>query len=704
VLDVTNVTISGDYSTDLTPFSLAVGETRTLTVTYAPTTDGTRAGDLVLESNATGMPSLTVPLTGEGLYPPIAGVDPASIETALPPNGNRTKTVEVCNTGGSDLVFTASVATTPGAEGVASTPWVELPKGDESDNGAGDGLFIDRSGGPDIFGYEFRDSDEPGGPVFDWVDITTVGTPVFGGYGDDSNEGPVPIGFDFPFYGDNFNTLQVCTNGWLSFTSTRTTYSNPSSLPNSGSTIPENLLAVFFDDMVVDPPRTGGDVYSYNDGSRFIVQYKSHRRIGAFDAPYYDFEVILYPNGTIVYQYLQFGSTTNSATIGIQNGTKDDGLLVSYNESGYLHPDMAIEFSAGPDWINVSPEMGVVPAGECTSLDVGLNSTGLEDGDHEATLTVASNDPFNSPIDVPVLLHVGYTDLDYIDVEPNTLNLSSNGRTIRAALQLPPMYDPQNIVIDTVSIGGQLYANPAPISYEDNNGDGVMELIVKFDRATFEAMVPEGDNVPVTVTGEVMDETWFIGTDYIRTIRPNVTAPNGGEYLIAGDVIDITWDAPALAAAQSYTVWLSGDSGETWTELATGLTETTMSWTVPASLTTQARVRVFALDSRGVMGYDTSDSDFIIAGALYPPGAVRTLLMQRSGADLAMEWKRPVEDLQHGPVSHYRILRATTPQGPFEEIATTTAETLTEPLDATGAASLVFYKVVATNPAGDAAE
>jgi Abnormal spindle-like microcephaly-assoc'd, ASPM-SPD-2-Hydin len=34
------------------------------------------------------------------------------------------------------------------------------------------------AGGPDVFGYKFKDSDEPGGPTFSWTDITGTGTPV----------------------------------------------------------------------------------------------------------------------------------------------------------------------------------------------------------------------------------------------------------------------------------------------------------------------------------------------------------------------------------------------------------------------------------------------------------------------------------------------------------------------------------------------
>jgi len=199
------------------------------------------------------------------------------------------------------------------------------------------------AGGPDAFGYTWIDSDELGGPVFDWVDITAIGTPVgFPAYQDDGNVGPIPLGFSFPFYGSFFDQVYVSSNGWLSFTnSTLRTFTNQP-LPNSGSTVPENLLAVWWDDMVYDES-DGNFAFYYSDGSRFVADFYI-RRIAAFTPPFYRFQVILYPDGRIVYQYLGLGPTLNSATIGIQNGTKDDGLTVVHNDGSYAHESLAILF------------------------------------------------------------------------------------------------------------------------------------------------------------------------------------------------------------------------------------------------------------------------------------------------------------------------------------------------------------------------
>ncbi len=65
--------------------------------------------------------------------------------------------------------------------------------------------------------YNFCDSNSgsENAPVYNWVEISDVGTNL--GLTDDSHITDVGIGFGFPYYGEVFNSMTVCSNGWHSF-------------------------------------------------------------------------------------------------------------------------------------------------------------------------------------------------------------------------------------------------------------------------------------------------------------------------------------------------------------------------------------------------------------------------------------------------------------------------------------------------------
>jgi hypothetical protein len=255
-------------------------------------------------------------------------------------------------------------------------------------------------------------------------------------------------------------------------------------------------------------------------------------------------------------------------------------------------------------------------------------------------------------------------------------------------------------VISSVSLYGVLFADPAPIEFADENGDGVDELILHFDRAAFQSLVPEGDQVQVTVTGEVADTVWFKGTDTIRAIRPTVTHPNGGELVATGTVASVSWIPPDWPRPVTYVVLLSRDGGVSWEELAADVSTTSYSWSVEGAGTARARVRVVAIGDGEVLGSDTSDSDFAIDGPALLPGRVTSLRVRSSDTDVVLGWQRPAPDSAHGPVEFYRVLRSTSAQSLFDEIATTTMESYSDPFAGQPAGGTIFYRVEAVNVAG----
>jgi hypothetical protein len=694
-----NATISSDLA-DVTPASSAIvippmGSLK-LDVSYAPSVAGTIAGTLEILSNDPDEPLLSIDLTGSALDPPVAEADPASLEAALPPFSElpKNKTIHLANSGASDLVWSNSVVeilSTSDAVG----QWVERPKGYESDNGAG-ASSIEHFGGPDAFGYRYVDSDEPNGPLFSWIDISDAERSVHL-TGDDQNSGPVSIGFTFPFYGETFTSLRICTNGWLSLTSEKTTFSNPDSLPNGGFSVPENLIAPFWDDLHL----RGVQRISYHgDETRFVVQYSGVDRFSS--AADLTFQVVLYPTGRIVFQYLSMSGVLDSATTGIQNANRTVGLLVNYNQT-YIHDGLAVEIAPIPGRLSLDPTNGVIPPGGFTDIQLDFSSVELHENDYAALVSINSNDPATPTIDVPVAFHVKEVELDHVDIDPNTLNLSSNGKTIRALLQLPPEYDPHEVIVTSVSINGELFANPAPVSFEDETGDGVEELALKFDRETFDQLVPEGIDVPLTVTGEVEDTVWFTGTDTIRAIRPQVTAPNGGEIYVVGETVSFSWVAANWEGAVTYDVILSRDGGDSWELLASDIDGTEYTWEVDGLTTSEGLIRVFTSSGGGIIGYDTSDASFTISD-VFPPRQVTTLQLRSDAVEVILEWLSPPTDPTHGPAEQYRVLRSFSSQGPFVEVGTTTVEQYHDPHAGHGSETQVFYKVVPVNMGGEATD
>jgi len=490
-LHVTSITVDHpEITLDATSATIPPFGAVTVLARYVPESVGPLSGALRIESDDPDEPSISIELAGVALGAPVAEVDPPAVRATLPPGGgtgtgtSTTKTVHLHNTGDSDLVWTGDLY---------------------------ESLAIEQAGGPDAFGYRFEDSREAGGPGFDWVDIETTGLAVPLAH-DDANSGPIRLGFDFPFYGKDFGFVYVSADGWLSFTSDMTSYSNSDSLPDAGFSVPENLVAPFWDDLDLGD----GTVTYLADGTRFIVQYTDVDRFAS--SAELTFQVILYPSGKIVFHYLSMEGTLDSATIGMQNQERTVGLLVAYNEP-YVGDRLAVEFTSIAAWVTATPLAGSVPPGGSDEITLAFDASDLDEEDLAAVLLLRSNDPARAEIAIPIDLHVGVVDLERFAIYPEVINLTARGRSIRAAIQLPAPYDPRDVVTNSVSLYGELFAEPGSLEIGDTNGDGIDEAILRFDRQEFAELVPEGSLVPVTIAGEIDGQTWFEGTTQVRIRR-----------------------------------------------------------------------------------------------------------------------------------------------------------------------------------------
>ncbi len=386
-------------TTTMAPFTLGAGQSLAVPVAFAPSTAGVINGNLTLTSNDSDTANLVVPLTGIGLDFPDIAVAPDSLVETLPTGGTATQTVTITNNGLGDLNFTIpepeylEAAKRVRPQGKNSLP-IDLGK-DDTDPRVGAPVLMG-AGGPDAFGYSWKDSDEPGGPAYNWIEINGVGTQV--ALTDDDNEAGLPIGFSFPYYGNEFTTFNICSNGWISFTSTSTTLTNYD-LPNA--TAPTDQLALFHDDL--NPSASGWVGYHY-DGTRLIVEFSAVPRYSSLEL--YTMQVHLYPSGRIEYHYqtMQPGRL-DEATIGIQNGDGTDGLGVVFNAL-YVHDSMAIRFQSQEPWLAATPAAGTVAPGASMDIAVDFDASGLCGDQYLANLHVLSNDPDTPDSVVPVTLNL----------------------------------------------------------------------------------------------------------------------------------------------------------------------------------------------------------------------------------------------------------------------------------------------------------
>jgi hypothetical protein len=264
-------------------------------------------------------------------------------------------------------------------------------------------LFQETYMGAALGPWRWIDSREPDGPVFNWKDISAIGTQLTFP-ANDSNLGPYALGFTFPFYGTNFTQLRVSANGWISFTSSISnsySYSNQS-LPGA-STTPENLLAIWWDDL--NPTIAGSNVRIWtNNADSAVVSFQS---VPSFSGGgLYNFEVILESNGRVTYQYGSMGtSRLNSSTIGMQNAGRTRGITVNYN-SIYIADNTAIKFCPSQA-VQTIPVSGTVPIGGQQVVTLRLSSCCLPDGPTLSNLLFTSNAALTPQLTLPVTIDAG---------------------------------------------------------------------------------------------------------------------------------------------------------------------------------------------------------------------------------------------------------------------------------------------------------
>lgn len=262
--------------------------------------------------------------------------------------------------------------------------------------------FAERgSGGPDDWGYLWIDSDEEGGPTFEWIEISETGTEIEGLH-DDNFAGPFQMGFDFPFYGQNREIFFVQSNGVITFDDFVVPFANQPIPTNSEV---NDFIAWFWDDLTVDTNFTR--CYYKNFDNKVIIQFEKFVHYPGTEE-WITAEVILQRGGDIriMYKQVREGFQTNGATIGLQSPNGEMGLQVAWNEE-YVHSEMALRFDNPPGFIiHVDPASFVLPPQTQEHVWITYSSEGFEVGTYYQDLKCVVNDSTIAPVIIANIMHV----------------------------------------------------------------------------------------------------------------------------------------------------------------------------------------------------------------------------------------------------------------------------------------------------------
>jgi len=229
---------------------------------------------------------------------------------------------------------------------------------------------------PNTFGYSVS---TPAFPTF--VDISTTGTrqtffdadalPAQNSNADDGVAINIPLtslngGLGFPFYGTLRTQVNMGTNGFLHFQLNGTSDSLSNNCPILSATEPNDIIAVYWDDLVLrNPPSTlaGGMVQVFSPcpyteggtGSCVIFQWDNADHFGgAIDS--FDFQAVLYDSGNILMLYPEGAGATptnppfnpehgSGSTTGLENADATDSIQFACDTLNSIPANHAVLFT-----------------------------------------------------------------------------------------------------------------------------------------------------------------------------------------------------------------------------------------------------------------------------------------------------------------------------------------------------------------------
>ena len=149
---------------------------------------------------------------------------------------------------------------------------------------------------------------------------TNTGTSIT--MSDDSQQGPIPIGFNFCFYGSTYTQFYIGSNGWVSFSGGQPTTFTSQSLPTTNALVPKNCIMGPWQDW---HPGLGGQIRYQTTG----VAPCRKLTVSWIGVPMFSctgnqgtFHIVIYESTNYIENYIQ----SKPSCLSWQGGTSVEGV------------------------------------------------------------------------------------------------------------------------------------------------------------------------------------------------------------------------------------------------------------------------------------------------------------------------------------------------------------------------------------------
>ena len=475
----------------------------------------------------------------------------------------------------------------------------------------GSDRLIAQTGGPDLFGYIWKDSNAPGGPAFVWKDISTIGTNITPGMTDDNAVGPYNLGWTFHYYWAGYDKVKVGSNGWISF---KTTVGNIAhcfpTIPSAGGTA-DNYLAPFMTDLTFNANGNAGKVYYWsNNIDTFIVSYNNvpwWTQAGPGFAGNNSFQMVLSGRDSSITYYYQNLDAANfndqpgcasDIVIGIENLTGNIGLEHSVDAACVANTtNYAVKFyypsntsfqiqDITPLWAgNVENQGQFVLLNEPTILQTGIRNVG--NTDVTASITARGklrdvalnnlNPDFDQTLTIPTGIASSVTNI--LDYAPYTFNTGGSytlevTTTTASGQDANPSNNSNKVEITTVLVGAPpscahtySYASGNPpdgvIAWGGGNGGAGIKVVPP----AYPVVIESVDAFMLNGLDTVHSPLLYGATIEIWSENPTTGLPMAmltSETIAANNTTNFAWNTITLSSPQTITsggffvAWLTG--------------------------------------------------------------------------------------------------------------------------------------------------